>query len=343
MTDKFQCVKFFMILKLKYLCIAFMFCFICAGFLLKELKGEAQQRIDIPELQIIAEKQAFMLYEPISVRFIVKNIYKQPISIPFVAVGPVGCGTIRFSLVNLEDIHTLLSYNVPDDCHWNRVTLEPDEILEWNYDFSLYKKIDAGNFKMTAQYGDYYDKMKMENYSASIINSLVNKEIVFHITNPEGEDKQAMEFAGSQEKLLYLQSKNTSMMPSDYQEETTRDPFDPGGKYAKTRRKMDAFRKLFIEKFPNSIYTRNVLMALAYSSAREKNYSDAIKYFQEYSKRYPDSWYVPEALFQIAFCQKKTGMLIDAIATITKLQNMKIDTSLKASIKTFKEEIHGND
>jgi len=332
-----------MILKLKYLCIAFMTCFIFPSFSLAELKDETQHKTDIPELQIITEKQAFVLDEPISVRFIIKNIYKQPISIPFLAIGPVDCGIIRYSLANLEDMQNIFNSDNIVDCHWDTAQMNPNEIFEWNYNFFIYKKMDTGKLKMIARYGDYNGKKTTENYSESIVNSLVNKEIVFRITIPEGEDKQAMEFTGSQEKLVTIQSRNISMMPSDYNKEPKRDPFDPGDKYIRTRRKMDAFRKLFLEKFPNSTYSRNVLMALAYSSMREKNFSEAIQYFQKYALRYPDSWYVPEALFQIAICQNKLGKLNDARVTIAKLQKMNIDTSLKTAIKSFKEEMRIND
>jgi tetratricopeptide (TPR) repeat protein len=268
-----------------------------------------------PKFIVLAEKQSYLLYEPLSFRFMVENPKGEKIKTYIAIIGdPIEHMGVVSTTVKGPDIKAEI-YKAQSLFGEPAVgLLSPHERLTRDYLLSCKISI-PGEYALNSTYTWRDSGEKHLSYTDRRINA---NEVKIPILEPQSVDKEALDFVGDGMLLMALQDQESLVWLEKTDE-------------------IKAMRPLFLEKFPRSTYSRNVLYAMAENQRRDGQFSAAIESFNKYVRQYPESWFVDDALYASAECLIKLKEYEEAQKTIEKLLHLQTDANIQRKAARLKE------
>ena len=268
-----------------------------------------------PIFSAMTEKQTYLLYEPISFRLMIENPNGEKIK---TYIGIIGDPIEHMSVVSI----TIKGPDKKAEIYKAQSLfgepavglMSPHERLTRDYLLSCKLSI-SGEYIFNSTYTWRNSGEKHLNYADCRTKA---NEVKVAIVEPQAVDKEALDYAGDGMMLMALQDQESLVWPE----------------------KMDdikAMRPVFLNKFPNSTYARNILFAMAESQKRDSRYRDAINSLNEYINKYPESWFVDDALYSLAECQIELKEYQEAQRTIEKLLSFQTDAKIQRKAKRLKK------
>lgn len=261
-----------------------------------------------PKFSVLSEKPVYVLYEPLSIRFIVENTNEEPIkTILGIISDPIeSMGVINIDIKGPDkkaEIYKSASHFSESPIG----ILNPHEHLSRDYLLSC-RISTSGEYALNSSYTwrDSGPRHKL-SYKDRRANA---DEVSVHIIEPQSVDKQALDYVGDPMMLMAIQNIENLVWMEKLED-------------------IKALRPAFLAKFPTSTYARNVLFAMAENQKRDGQFKASLENFEKYIQQYPDSWFVDDALYACVEYQIELKEYDEAKKGIEKLLGMQTDAKIQ--------------
>ena len=189
--------------------------------IIKDTRIGEFDKLSPPQFQIIAEKKSFLLYEPLIIRFTIKNISDKEIKLILFPHDPIECNSVISAYLYDDITKKFIGLaSEKEQCEWSIGKMKPKEIIYWDYLF-LKENIVSKTYKLKAK---YLWGGKKESYPELDVEKLVNKEMNISIEMPKEAEKEAIDFVGNGEKLVIMQDPSKWLTSDDFKETSNKSP-----------------------------------------------------------------------------------------------------------------------